>query len=307
MSKTPFQVFTLLVLFLFFPASSEAEQTYAERLGWDAEERVLILHVDDAGMSHASNQGAIKAIEEGAANSLSIMMPCGWVAEIAAYLKEHPEIDAGLHLTHTSEWDFYRWGPVAGKSVVPGLADPQGCLWDSVQEVIDNATPDELEAEIRAQIDRAVTMGIQPTHLDSHMGTVFKNPAFFERYTKVGIEMRIPVLMVGGSNAEMEKRMWDGGLPIIDHIHTDSYDWKTVEKSEHYIEAIKNLKPGITEVIMHCTQPDDVIGVITGGRDHLYGDLYAMIDPRVKQTIEVEGVILTTWRELKQRRDQVGN
>jgi predicted glycoside hydrolase/deacetylase ChbG (UPF0249 family) len=287
------------------PVSSEAVKSYGERLGWGPEERIAIFHVDDAGMSHASNRGTIEALEFGIATSCSVMMPCGWVPGFAEYLQEHPETDAGLHLTFTSEWDAYRWGPVAGKPAVPGLVDSMGCMWDGVQEVIDNGSPEEVETEIRAQIDRALTMGIQPTHLDSHMGTLFESPEFVQRYVKVGLEKGIPILWVAGFSEEIEARLWEGGLPIIDHVHTDSYGWKTTEKSDDYIDAIKNLKPGITEIIMHCTKPDDVIPVITGNRDHLYGDLNAMIDPKVKTAIEEEGIILTTWRELKARRDAV--
>ena len=298
-------VFVLSILMSVLVRPALSEPTYAERLGWKADDRVAIFHVDDAGMSHASNRGAIEALEKGLATSVSMMMPCSWVPEFAAYLKDHPEVDAGLHLTHTCEWDFYRWGPVAGKRAVPGLTDTQGCLWDSVQEVIEHASADEVEAEIRAQLDRAVTMGISPTHLDSHMGTLFERPEFYERLMKVGIEKQIPILAVAGYNEDMARLVWDGGLPVLDHVNTDSYDWKTTEKSPHYIETIRDLKPGITEIIMHCTKPDDVIPVITGNREHLYGDLNAMLDPEVKKVAEEEGIILTTWRELKERREEV--
>jgi len=298
-----------------------AAETYAEKLGWDEGDRVLIIHSDDAGMSLANNEGTAEALDYGLVTSVSVMMPCSWVPDWAEYMKENPDTDMGLHLTLTSEYDGYRWGPVAGKPAVPGLADHQGCLWDNVQQVVDNATPDEVEREIRAQIDRAETMGLPITHLDSHMGTLFR-PEFIGRYIKVGIEKQIPVLMVGPGGAPSEdaagrrealaqaaQTVWDGGLPVIDYIHGDSYDWKTTdidEKVAHYVDAIENLRPGITEMIIHCTKPNDVIGVINGNRDFLYGDYYAMIDPRVKEAIEREGIILTTWRELKERRDKVG-
>ena len=312
-------VVSLIVLTLVYVMafSSEAEKTYAERLGWGPEDRVLIIHCDDGGMSHASNMGAIEALEYGLVTSVSAMMPCSWVSEFAEYVKKHPATDVGIHLTFTSEWYGYRWGPVAGKPAVPGLADEQGCLWDNVGLVVKNATPDEIETEIRAQIDRAETMGLPITHLDSHMGTLFFNPAFFERYVTVGIEKQIPILIASPKGLERElgprakllgdmvERVWKAGLPVIDFIHTASYDWKTTEKIPRYIEAIRNLKPGITEMIIHCTKPDDVIGVITNKRDHLYGDYYAMISPDVKKVIEEEGVILTTWRELKERRGRV--
>jgi len=95
--------------------TSIAEETYAERLGYGAKARVIMFHCDDAGMSHASNLGAIESVEKGVVTSVSIMMPCPWVPEIVHYMKEHPQVDAGLHLTLNSEWNLYRWGPVAGK------------------------------------------------------------------------------------------------------------------------------------------------------------------------------------------------
>ena len=308
---------TVLALVCAMAFNSVAEKTYAERLGWGPEDRVLIIHCDDGGMSHASNMGAIEALEYGLVTSVSTMTPCSWVSEFAEYVKKHPNTDMGIHLTFTSEWDGYRWGPVAGKPAVPGLADEQGCLWDNVRLVVENATADEIETEIRAQIDRAETMGLPITHLDSHMGTLFSNPAFFERYVKVGIEKQIPILMASpkglerelGSRAKMlgamVERVWKAGLPVIDSVHTASYGWKTTEKIPHYSKAIRNLKPGITEMIVHCTKPDTVIDVITGGRELLYGDYYALISPEVKKVIEEEGIILTTWRELKERRDRV--
>lgn len=287
-------------------------ETYAERLGWGPNDRVLIIHSDDVGMSMANNRGSAEALEFGLVTSVSVMMPCPWVSEWLAYTKAHPTIDSGLHLTLTSEYDGYRWPPVAGKPTVPGLADAHGCLPDNVGLVVDNASADEVEAEIRAQIDRAETMGLPITHLDSHMGTLFE-PKYIERFVKVGIEKQIPIIMRGARPgqdlSEWAEKTWDGGLPVLDYVHTASYNWKTTdldEKAELYIKAIRDLKPGVTEMIIHCTKPDDVIGVINGNRDFLYGDYFSMIDERVKKAVEEEGIILTTWRELKERRDKAG-
>ncbi|MBI2433115.1 MAG: polysaccharide deacetylase family protein [Candidatus Hydrogenedentes bacterium] len=255
-------------------------------------------------MSLASNRGTIEALEFGLVTSTSMMMPTPWVAGFARYLKDHPDTDVGLHLTMTSEWDDYRWAPVAGKPTVPTLADKQGCLWDGNELVYQHASADDVEEEIRAQVDRALAMDIKVSHLDSHMGTLFYNPALFERFKKVAIEKQIPLLMMAEHPAAEE--VWKAGLPVIDHLHTDSYDWKTTDKKQQYIAAVRNLKPGITEMIVHSTKPDDVIGVITGGRDHLYADYSALTDPEVKKVAEEEKIILTTWRELKDRRDKAG-
>lgn len=301
-----FRYLSVLVAIAALANGSHAQATYGERLGWDAGDRVLIIHSDDAGMSLANNEGTREAMEYGLVTSASVMMPCPWVPGWLAYTKTRPDIDSGLHLTLTSEYDHYRWTPLAGKNQVPGLADEHGCLPDNVGLVKENATADEVELEIRAQIDRAETMGLPVTHMDSHMGTLFE-PEYIDRYVKVGIEKQIPILMVPEAGPIAEK-VWEGGLPVLDHVHSDSYNWKTTDIDEKvglFVDAIRNLEPGITYMIIHCTKPNDTIGVINGNRDFLYGDYYAMIDPRTKAAIEEEGIILTTMKELKARRDKV--
>jgi predicted glycoside hydrolase/deacetylase ChbG (UPF0249 family) len=327
--------FLFLTLLTVCTAQAQTtELTYAEKLGYPKGKKVLIIHVDDVGMSYESNQGAIRAIKEGVANSLSVMMPCGWVPGFVHYLKENPELDAGLHLTLTSEWKDYRWGPLAGKNQVKGLVDSEGAMWRGVADVVKNASPDEVEKEIRAQLDRARTMGFTPTHLDSHMGTLFATPEFLQRYLKVGMEEKIPVMFPGGHNLvaqqqekiiadqlamtqEVGKQLWNAGLPVLDDLENSSYGWKGPEsgdksekalqkyKTEKYINAIKNIKPGLTMVIMHCTIHTEVFPKITDSYPTREGDFLAMIDPELRKYIEKEGIILTTWREAMQRRQKV--
>jgi len=300
--------------------TNAAQPTYAERLGWEPGARVVMFHCDDAGMSHASNLGAIESLEKGIVTSVSIMMPCPWVPEIIRYVKEHPQVDAGLHLTLNSEWNLYRWGPVAGKPAVPGLCDPDGYLWHPTQETARHGTPDEVEREIRAQIEKAEAMGLHPTHIDTHMGALAATSEFFDRYVKVGIEKQIPVLAIGGHRSfarvenpmavkqleERIKRIWDAGLPVIDDLHTASYEWKEGPKSGQFIAMLKNLKPGVTMVIVHCSRPTDEFPLITSSSHLRLEDLNAMLDPELRKTVEQEHIVLTSWRELKQRRDKVG-
>jgi predicted glycoside hydrolase/deacetylase ChbG (UPF0249 family) len=323
------KVFLLLVLIL--PATSIfSQETYAEKLGYPKNAKVLILHVDDVGMSYDSNVGAIKSMEEGVANSLSMMMPCAWIPGFFKYLEKHPETDAGLHLTLTSEWENYRWGPLAGKPAVPGLVDKEGAMWDNVRLTSTNASPDEIEAEIRAQLDRSRTMGWEPTHLDSHMGTLFATKEYLERYLKVGMEEGIPVMFPGGHNTMIAKttaasgltqdvtnvigkQLWNAGLPVLDDLHNVSYDWKGEAgitdsklqsyKTSKYIETIESLKPGLTMVIMHCTWPTEVFGEISTSSQTRKGDMLAMMDPAFKKYLTDNNIVLTTWREAKKRRD----
>lgn len=335
MLKNSLQVLLCMLLWTNAPLHAQTNtETYGERLGFPKGARVLIIHVDDAGMSYDSNKGAIEALTKGVATSTSVMMPCPWVPGFVDYLKKHPGIDAGLHLTLNSEWKQYRWGPVAGKSAVPGLTDPQGDLWATVAEVVQHASGPEVDREIRAQYDRALTMGFTPTHLDSHMGTLFASPAFLRDYIQLGIEKHIPVMLPGGSDHLVQQEahapdflirelqnwgdtLWNAGLPVLDDLHNFSYDWKIPDsiahndrklrdfKTQKYIAALKLLPPGITMMITHCTDPSSEFKYISDTGPLRKADLLAMLDPRFRQALKDNHIILTTWHELMQRRERV--
>lgn len=315
-------------------AAAQTETTYAEKLGYPKGAKIVILHIDDMGMSYDSNIGGMEAMTKGVANSCSVMMPCPWVPGFVHAMKQYPGLDAGLHLTLTSEWKDYRWGPLSGKPNVPGLTDAEGAMWRGVADVVKHASADEVETEIRAQVDRAKTMGFEPTHLDSHMGTLFATPAFMERYIKVGMEYRIPVMFPGGHNtliaqelkntsADMQmaravgKKLWDAGLPVLDDLYNDSYSWKPAPdiyasdkklqayKTGKYIEVLRSLRPGITMIIMHCTNTTEVFQHISDSGPTRRGDYLAMMDPALKKFIEKEGIVLTTWKEMMKRRQKL--
>lgn len=325
-------IFLFFLVFSFHHTlNAQGDSTYAERLGFPKGKKVVILHVDDAGMSFDSNTGVEEALTSGVATSCSVMMPCSWVPGFVHFLKAHPGLDAGLHLTLTSEWKEYRWGPLSGAQKVPGLVDPEGDMWPNVADVVAHASADEVEQEIRAQLARALGMGFRPTHLDSHMGTLFARPDYLMRYIKVGEEFRIPVMLPGGHNTLIQQQMkasaqlmtqmqtlgrmvWNAGLPVLDDLHNESYDWKlspgtradsnTIrsQKTAYYIKALASLRPGLTMMIMHCTRPTAVFSHITDSGITRQGDLLAMLDPALRKYIREQGIILTSWHEVMERR-----
>ncbi len=295
--------------------------TYAERLGWGPADRVVIFHVDDAGMSHSSNQGAIEALNGSIATSTSMMMPCGWVPEMAQYLASYPTWDVGVHLTLTAEWGKYRWSPLAGYTAVPGLVDEEGSMWHEVEEVATHATANEIDAEMRAQVARAEMLGIPLTHLDSHMGTVFARLDYFEKYVALGIEKDIPIMIAGGHLTYVRQEqpasivalletgvvddIWNAGLPVLDDIHTATYGWSRETKIAYYSQLMRDLQPGVTQIIIHCTRPTEEFPLISSSGNSRLGDLEAVLSTELLQVMQEEGIIVTTWRELKERRDNV--
>lgn len=330
----------------------QASKSYAEKLGWKKGDRVIMFHVDDAGMSYESNQGAIQALEKGVVSSLSVMMPCPWVSDMIQYLNQHSLLDAGLHLTHTAEWKGYRWGSVTGINASPGLSDTEGALWNNVADVVNHASPDEIEAEIKAQLLKARKMGFNPTHLDTHMGTLWATPGYLDRYIKVGVEEHIPILFSAGHNTLLRQSLnagplapltnlaekvngkadtatvlnaihkkgeaiWNAGLAVVDDLYILSYDWEfppgikaTDEnlrkyKTQKYMELLQAVQPGITVILIHCTAAGKGFKKISNSGNTRKADLLSMTDPVLKTFIKEEGFIVTTWRELQARRDQL--
>ena len=245
-------------LTLFLTASllalgAHAQDTYAEKLGWPKGAKVVIFHVDDPGMSYSSNQGTIKSVEQGVATSCSIMFPCPWSASFVNYIKKsNPNLDAGVHLTLTSEWRDYRWTPLAGFQNVPSLVDNEGNLWHEVAQVVKNGTADDVEKEIRAQVERALRMGLKPTHLDSHMGTLQLRPEFFDIYLDLAVDFGLPLRLSGASTERavgfpFRRLAAEEGVVFPDHfLHVQGLG------SRGAIAAVlADLRPGVTEIYLH--------------------------------------------------------
>ncbi len=251
---------------------SNAQRTLAERLGYKATDKILIVNGDDIGMCHTGNLAAIDCMEHGLMTCGTIMVPCPWFTEIARYAKAHPKRDFGLHLTHTSEWQVYRWGPVASKNDVKGLLDPEGYFWRDDGDVHKRATPQEAYIEAKAQIQKALAAGIDVTHLDSHMGTMQLDPRFHEMYVKLALEFHLPLRM--GSQSTMEKfgagqvRKQVAGLGIVfpDYLIHEERDGPGPKK-ELWMNILRSLKPGVTELYIHAgLRTDEMKAIPARGR-----------------------------------------
>lgn len=247
-----------------------AERSLAERLGYKSTDRILIVNGDDVGMCHAANQATIDCLENGHMRSATIMVPCPWFPEIAAYAKAHPEKDFGIHLCHTSEWTKYRWGPVAPREQVPGLVDADGYLWRDIWAVYANATPEQALAEGRAQIKRALAAGVDVTHLDSHMGALQFNPAYMKSYLKLAVEFDVPVRMASQDTlARMGYPKLRDEFAAESIVFPDYFIYEELKEEKNNVKnfwlgVVKNLKPGVTELYIHAALPTDELKAITG-------------------------------------------
>jgi predicted glycoside hydrolase/deacetylase ChbG (UPF0249 family) len=276
-----------------------------KRLGYPADAKLLIVHADDLGMAHSVNQASIKGFESGLVSSGSIMIPCGWLPEIAAYARAHPETDLGLHLTLTSEWALYRWGPVLAKERVPTLLDSSGYFYSTESEAAAHIDPKEAEAELRAQIARARALGIQPTHLDSHMGTLYQTPVLFETLFRVARDnqLLIRVSREWFANMQFLPSLLGPNDVVMNSIISIEPIVTAAGWSRYYADAIKNLQPGITEMIVHLAHDDEEMrGVAFAhpnwGAEWRQRDFQFVTSDAFRELLKENNVKLVTWREV---------
>ena len=282
-----------------------APVTLAERLGFKPTDKVLIINIDDVGGSHASNAATIDSLEKGLATSATIMVPCPWFPEIAAYAKTHASADFGLHLTHTSEWKGYKWGPVASKSEVPGLVDPQGYLWPDIMSVYKNSTPEQAYIEARAQVKKALAAGIDVTHLDSHMGALQYNEEYFQVYRRLAKEFDLPLRMgsqevlAAAGGGHQRGQLDSDGIIYTDYlIHGGRKPNEPI--TDYWKRMLNGLKPGLTELYIHAAMAGEEMQHITNSwKDRAAEYELFTKDPEVRRILEAQGVKRIGYRALR--------
>jgi chitin disaccharide deacetylase len=280
-------------------------QTLVERLGYPPDTKLIIVHADDLGETHSVNAAAINAMEGGTINSASLMVPCPWFPEIADYAKSHPDGDFGLHLTLTSERVYYRWGPVAPADKGSSLVDQNGYFhhdWEKNEHI--NAK--EVEIELRAQIERALAMGVRPTHLDSHQYRLIINgKELFDVMLRVAHDYKLPIFVTRDWFAEhpyLEASLGPNDI-VLDHTVTIEPGLPVEKWAEFYLTALKNLKPGVTEFVIHPGYDDDELRAATRERS-TWGSAWRKRDydfftsDQFREILAQQKIKLVTWREL---------
>lgn len=293
----------LLVLTLDVSTLRAQTRTVAERLGHPVGSKLLVIHADDLGVAHSVDVASFDALDRGAVSSASVMVPTPWISEVAAYARAHPTADLGLHLTLTSEWETYRWGSVESADRVQSLLAPDGTFPRDVKSVAATATPVEVEREIRAQVERAIALGIRPTHLDSHMGALFSTPELFAAYVKVAREYRLPFLALRGDPRTASRPPLTARDVLFDALVMAGPEVPRDRWKAFYLNAVATLAPGLTYMIVHLGRDDSELQAVTVGHE-AYGSAWRQRDydvvtsPEFRKALEDNGVVLVTWREL---------
>lgn len=247
------------------------------RLGFASGQRVAILHADDVGMCHGANAAFLDLARAGHLTCGSVMMPCPWSPEIARTAAEDRTLDLGVHLTLTSEWAGYRWGPLTRAGKASGLVDDEGYFHRTVAALVQGVVAEAAEEEMRAQIDRALAFGIDVTHLDTHMGAAL-SPPLIEAYCRIGRDYRLPVLLprradhyarvlrldcLGANQAlsDAAKQLEEVGVPLVDDFRMTP-GVASEDSTAAYRELVETLPDGITFVALHPNMSGDIETIV---------------------------------------------
>lgn len=284
----------------------------------------LILHADDFGMCHAHNQATIELLEERAITSASIMVPCPWFPEAAAYARSHPEKCIGVHTTLTSEWELYRWGPVSHSGVSSLMVG--GFFPPDVLTVERNSISEEVEREIRAQVELAHQFGVSPTHLDNHMGSVYglygvqsHMPLVLRICSEMGVPFRFPTSYLS-PDAIMDRLPEEikAGLdavaqaaaalnvPILDCLLAHPFEVLPGETYPSFRELVcekfTRLPDGIHELYIHPAVDSPELRAANPQWLKRVWEYQLPKDPIFKEAIQQAGIKLISWREVRSLR-----
>jgi hypothetical protein len=264
------------------------------KLGLDPAARVLLITADDLGLSHASNVAVDSLLRDGSATSAGLLVPAPWARDAAL---RSGSLDVGVHLTLTAELPNHRWGPV---TFAPSLLGGDGGFPATVEDLHDHADPDEVRRECRAQLERAVLYGVDPTHLSVHQDALFAAPALFDVVAELAEEAGLPLRLPDpgaepGFGFPLHALASERGIVHPDCVRS-SRDIATAGPSAF----IASLRTGVTELVVNPADDTPELRALAPDADERVADRL-LLDRRgeLASAIAGAGVTLIGWRALR--------
>jgi len=288
------------------------------KLGFADRDRVAIVHVDDVGMCQATLPAFTDLLDFGLVSCGSVMVPCPWFPLVGQTCRQRPGIDLGVHLTLTSEWDVYRWGPLSTRDPASGLIDEEGYFPRRSEDVQRRGEPEAARLELQAQVAHALDAGIDVTHVDTHMGSVV-HPKFMLTYVQLALQHGLPLMMlrldeagwrrVGAERgiamdshmvagaAQMVQQLEAQGVPLLDDIATLPLD-QPAERVEQAKRVFDSLPSGITHFFIHPALDTPELRTITSDWESRLADYQAFSSPELRDYVTDSGVQVIGYRDL---------
>lgn len=303
--EIPIYNFNLAYKFLKGEQNYTQFENLSEKLGYNKDDKLLIIHADDLGLSNSVNNASFNSLLEGNITSSSVIMTCDKINEVAEFSKNNPEIDFGIHLTVTSEWKFYKWDGVLDSKEIPSLINKNGFLYENKKGFTLNADVNELKKELQAQIDLAKSLGINLSHIDSHEGALFYKSDFFKVYLDLAKDNKLAVFVPDIVTVQFDKDLIPPpNLVVVDDFYMAENGMDLNNWEEFYIGILNNLKPGLSQIIVHLGYDDQEMKNITidhpnfGSKWRNY-DYDIVSNKKFKQALVDNNIKLVNWREIQ--------
>jgi chitin disaccharide deacetylase len=275
------------------------------KLGFDAQDRVVIIHADDIGMCQATLSALADLVDAGLVSSGSVMVPCPWFPEAAAWCRNYPAVDIGVHLTLTCEWDGYRWGPLSTRDPASGLLDEEGHFHRRRQSLWQQASPDAVRVEMQTQVERARKAGLDLTHLDCHMFAAMEK-RFMPHYIRLGYDHGLPVLMVRqghvswGSELLPYLRQWRAeGLPTFDALVMMDLKQSAHDRLAQARRAFDDLPSGLTCFLIHPARDTPELRAMAPDWRCRVADYETFLTPTLCRHVRNAGIHIIGYRVLR--------
>jgi predicted glycoside hydrolase/deacetylase ChbG (UPF0249 family) len=281
-------------------------KTLAERLGYPANSRLLIIHADDFGMMHSVDTAIEEAFEKHWITSASILVPCPWFPEVAQWAKAHPEADLGIHLALNADWTSYRWPSIAPQSKVPSLLDADGYLPLTTEYVAAHAKMPEVETETHAQVDKAQAAGVHITHVDTHMGTIVSTDDLLKVYLGTAQSYKVPAMLIqsrGDRATDLARFHLAPETIILDNLIEIMPGVSKAEWLNAYKKMLQPLPPGTYQLVVHLAHNDAEMQGATfdhpdWGAEWRQNDFDLVRSGEFQQFLKDQGFILVSWKDL---------
>jgi chitin disaccharide deacetylase len=270
-----------------------------ELLGYPSDARLLIINADDFGVFQPMNEAIFRTLKEGVARSTTLMVPCPGAPAAMQILKENPDFSFGVHITLVRDVTTYQWVPIAPKEEVLSLIDETGHFYnyDRIPELLEVAVLDEVEIESRTQIERVLSAGLKPTHLDWHCLFDGGRKDIFDMTVRLAKEYGLAIRVGSRANADNLQRE---GFPTNDHMFLDSYRLETVGKTAQFVNLLRVLPVGLSEWAVHPgLATPEAQEIDPSGWPIRHADYEFLISQEAKDTIRDEEIILLDYGALQ--------
>ena len=303
-NQLPIYDINLAIKFLINEQKGNDFVEISKRLGFNSNDKLLIIHADDLGLCESVNSATFESFDNRAITSASVMMPTKNISDVAKFRSLNTNYDFGIHLTVTSEWKFLKWGGVLDDRDIPTVLNSKNHFYWNKRKFTKYSKLGEISNELQAQVDLGVSMGLNPSHIDSHEGALFFDPDIFKLYLKIAEKNDLLAFVPIQASVHFDENFKKPkNAIIIDQFHMLPEGTRVDKIEDYYYNVIENLKPGLSQIIVHLGKDEQELKEITIDHPNFdyrwrQKDFEIFNSEKFKRHLEKNNIKLITWKDL---------